>query len=50
MSPLVLILILILLFGGGGGYYAYGPYGGIGIGGIVLIILPRVGADWAAVV
>ena len=31
MSPLVLILILILLFGGGGGYYAYGPYGGIGI-------------------
>ena len=38
MSPLVLILILILLFGGGGGYYAYGPYGGIGIGGIVLII------------
>jgi hypothetical protein len=39
MSPLVLILILILLFGGGGGYYAYGPYGGIGIGGIVLIIL-----------
>jgi hypothetical protein len=38
MSPLLLILILILLFGGGGGYYAYGPYGGIGIGGIVLII------------
>ena len=35
----LLILILILLFGGGGGYYAYGPYGGIGIGGIVLIIL-----------
>src|ERR1700747_314369 len=39
MSPLLLILILVLLFGGGGGYYAYGPYGGIGIGGIVLIIL-----------
>jgi hypothetical protein len=39
MSPLVLILILILLHGGGGGYYAFGPYGGIGIGGIVLIIL-----------
>ena len=39
MSPLLLILILLLLFGGGGGYYAYGPYGGIGIGGIVLIIL-----------
>jgi hypothetical protein len=48
MSPLVLILILLLLFGGGGGYYAYGPYGGIGIGGIVLIIL-LVGAHWAAV-
>jgi hypothetical protein len=39
MSPVVLILILLLLFGGGGGYYAYGPYGGIGIGGIVLIKL-----------
>jgi hypothetical protein len=39
MSPLILILILLLLFGGGGGYYAYGPYGGIGIGGIILIIL-----------
>ena len=38
-SPLILILILLLLFGGGGGYYAYGPYGGIGIGGIILIIL-----------
>lgn len=49
MSPLVLILILILLFGGGGGYYAYGPYGGIGIGGIVLIISSRVGAHLALV-
>ena len=38
MSPLVLILILLLLFGGGGGYYAFGPAGGIGIGGIILII------------
>jgi hypothetical protein len=36
---LLIILILLLLFGGGGGYYAYGPYGGIGIGGIFLIIL-----------
>ncbi len=36
---LFLILILLLLFGGGGGYYAFGPRGGIGIGGIVLIIL-----------
>lgn len=39
MSPLVLILILLLLFGGGGGYYAFGPAGGIGIGGIIFIIL-----------
>jgi hypothetical protein len=39
MSPVVLILILLLLFGGGGGYYAYGPSGGIGIGGIILITL-----------
>jgi hypothetical protein len=36
---ILLILILLLLFGGGGGYYAFGPRGGIGIGGIVLIIL-----------
>jgi hypothetical protein len=36
---LLIILILLLLFGGGGGYYAFGPRGGIGIGGIVLIIL-----------
>ena len=49
MSPLVLILILILLFGGGGGYYAYGPYGGIGIGGIRPHHSSRVGANWAAV-
>ena len=30
---------LALLFGGGGGYYAYGPTGERGIGGVVLIIL-----------
>jgi hypothetical protein len=35
MSPLMIILILLLLFGGGGGYYAYGPAGGLGIGGII---------------
>ena len=35
---LLLILILLLLFGGGGGYYAYGPYGGVGVGGVVLIV------------
>jgi len=39
MSTLMLILILLLLFGGGGGYYAFGPRGGIGIGGVVFIIL-----------
>src|ERR1700683_415821 len=39
LSMLLIILILLLVFGGGGGYYAYGPSGGIGIGGIVLIVL-----------
>ena len=39
MSPLLLILIILLLFGGGGGYYAYGPRGGMGIGGILLLVL-----------
>jgi hypothetical protein len=36
---LILILIFLLLFGGGGGYYAYGPTGGVGIGGVILIVL-----------
>ena len=45
MSPLLLILILILIFGGGGGYYAYGPYGGFGIGGIVIIIPDHIAPD-----
>ena len=42
MSLVVLIILLLLLFGGGGGYYGYrrwGPSGGIGIFGLVLIIL-----------
>ena len=39
MSPLLLILIILLLFGGGGGYYAFGPRGGIGIGGILFVVL-----------
>lgn len=39
MSPLLLILILLLVFGGGGGYYAFGPRGGLGIGGILFIVL-----------
>jgi hypothetical protein len=33
MSTLLIIVILLLLFGGGGGYYAYGNYGGTGLGG-----------------
>jgi hypothetical protein len=39
---LILIIILLLLFGGGGGYYGYsrwGPRGGMGIFGTVLIIV-----------
>jgi hypothetical protein len=39
MSPLLLILILLLVFGGGGGYYALGPRGGMGIGGILFVVL-----------
>lgn len=42
MSTLLIIVILLLLFGGGGGYYAYGNYGGTGLGGVlgtVLVIL-----------
>jgi Protein of unknown function (DUF3309) len=42
---LIILIILILLIFGGGGYYGYGAgwpsygYGGIGLGGIILIIL-----------
>jgi hypothetical protein len=42
MSLILLIVILLLLFGGGGGYYGYrnwGPRGGIGIFGLVLVVL-----------
>ena len=38
---LLLIIVLLLLFGGGGGYYGYskwGPGGGLGIVGTVLLI------------
>jgi hypothetical protein len=38
---LLVIVILLLLFGGGGGYYGYsrwGPGGGLGIVGTVLLI------------
>lgn len=41
MGPILLIVILVIVFGGGGGYYGYrtwGPTGGIGIVGVVLII------------
>jgi hypothetical protein len=40
IGTILLIIVIVLLFGGGGGYYAhnaYGPVGGIGVGGIVLI-------------
>ncbi len=39
---LLLIIILVLLFAGGGGYYGYsqwGPGGGLGIVGTVLLIV-----------
>ena len=39
---LLLIIVLLLLFGGGGGYYGYsrwGPRGGLGIGGTILLIV-----------
>ncbi len=39
---LLLIIVLFLLFGGGGGYYGYsrwGPRGGLGLFGTILLIL-----------
>jgi hypothetical protein len=39
MDLILIIIVLVLIFGGGGGYYAYGPRGGIGIGGILLVVL-----------
>ena len=37
---LILLILLLLLFGGGfWGYRSYGPGGGLGIGGVILIIL-----------
>jgi len=38
---LLLVIVLLLLFGAGGGYYGYskwGPGGGLGIFGTVLVI------------
>lgn len=37
-----LIILLVLLFGGGGGYYGYsqwGPGGGLGVFGTVLLVM-----------
>jgi len=39
MDIIRIILIIVLLFGGGFGYRTYGPRGGIGIGGILLLLL-----------
>jgi hypothetical protein len=42
MSMLLLIIVLVLLFGGGGGYYGYsrwGPGGGLGVVGTILVIV-----------
>jgi hypothetical protein len=39
---LVLIIVLVLVFGVGGGYYGnrqWGPGGGFGIVGVILVIL-----------
>jgi hypothetical protein len=39
MNLILIVLILLLLFGGGLGFSKWGPRGGIGIGGILLIVL-----------
>src|SRR6185503_9037753 len=39
MSLLLIILLLVLLLGGGFGYANYGPVGGTGIVGTVLIVI-----------
>jgi hypothetical protein len=39
MNLILIILVIFLLFGGGFGYHQWGPSGGIGIGGIILLIL-----------
>ena len=39
---LLLMVLLVLLFAGGGGYYGYsqwGPGGGLGIAGTVLLVM-----------
>ena len=39
MDLILIILVLFLLFGGGLGYHQWGPTGGFGIGGLLLIVL-----------
>ena len=42
MTLLIIVLLLVLVFGGGGGYYGYsrwGPRGGLGVVGTVLLIV-----------
>lgn len=39
MSLLLIILLVVLLAGGGWGYRSYGPVGGSGIVGTILIII-----------
>lgn len=39
MSLLLIILLVLLLAGGGFGYRTYGPVGGSGIVGTILIII-----------
>jgi hypothetical protein len=41
-STLLVLILLVLLLGGGGGYYGYsrwGPGGGLGIVGTVLLVV-----------
>jgi hypothetical protein len=39
MNLVLVLLIIFLLFGGGFGYHQWGPSGGFGIGGLLLIII-----------
>jgi hypothetical protein len=49
MSPLLLIIILIILFGGGlgwhsgWGYYGVGPYGGLGLILVIIVVIWALG-------
>lgn len=39
MTLLLVILIVVLLLGGGFGYRSYGPRGGLGIVGAILLVV-----------